>query len=64
MLSDDDRKTVQVFLGKMDAGELDGNLLTEVQDLTQEQRFELVRLLMERDAGESNQSSHSVGSKG
>ena len=43
------------FLAKMDAGELDDNLVYEVQKLTDAQRLELVKLLMERD-----EASHSA----
>ena len=41
--------SAQEFLAKMDAGELDEDLATEIQKLTDEQRHELVGLLTERD---------------
>jgi hypothetical protein len=55
--TDDDRKTAENFLRQMDAGEFDDNLLKELRKLTSEQRFELVTLLIQRDANSSSSSA-------
>ena len=57
MPTDDDRSIAETFLRQMDAGEFDDNLLKELEKLTSEQRFELVNLLIRRDA---NSNSHTA----
>lgn len=42
-------KSVQEFVSEFDAGNLDGNLTAELLRLTDEQRDELIRVLLERD---------------
>ena len=54
MAVEDGYESASEFLQKMDSGELDGNLMGEVGQLTEEQRDELVQLLLEREAGKSN----------
>jgi len=55
--TDDDRETAEKFLRQMDAGEFDDNLLKALGKLTSEQRFELVNLLIQRDANSNSNSA-------
>jgi hypothetical protein len=50
MPTDNDSKSPNDFIQKMDSGELDGNLASEIKKLTREQLAEIVQILMERDA--------------
>jgi hypothetical protein len=45
-----DNEAPQGFIQKMDSGELDGNLASEIKKLSREQLEEIVQILMERDA--------------
>ena len=56
MATDDGYETVQDFLSKMDAGELEDKLVQELGKLTSEQRGELALILMERKIGR-----HAIG---
>ena len=49
MPADDDYKTVQDFLEKMDSGELDGIFTNEPKKLTKEQLEQLAQILVNRD---------------
>ncbi len=57
MPTDDDRETAEKFLRQMDAEEFDDNLLKELGKLTPKQRFELVNLLIQRDAKSNSNSA-------
>jgi hypothetical protein len=57
MPTDDDRETAEKFLRQMDAEEFDDALLKELGRLTAEQRFELVKLLIQRDVRSSSNSA-------
>ena len=50
MPTDNNFKSSQDFMQKMDSGELDGNLASEINKLTREQLEEIVHILMERDS--------------
>jgi len=50
MPTDNDSKSPQDFIQKMDSGELDWNVASEIKKLTREQLEEIVQILMERDA--------------
>ena len=43
-------ESVKDFIVKLDAGDLDGNLIVEASRLTDEQRDELIHILLEREA--------------
>ena len=57
MATEEDRQRAEKFLRKMDAGDLDDDLLKALGTLTSDQRFELVRLLIERDANNESNSA-------
>jgi hypothetical protein len=50
MPTDNDFKSPQDFIQKMDSGELDGNLASEIKKLTREQLEGIAQILMDRDA--------------
>jgi hypothetical protein len=50
MPTDNDFKSPQDFIQKMDSGELDGNLASEIKKLTREQLEGIAQILTERDA--------------
>jgi hypothetical protein len=55
-MTDDDHKSPDAFLQKMDAGELDGNLGAEIKKLSHDHLEQIARMLMERDARERQQN--------
>ena len=49
-------ESVKEFIVKLDAGGLDGNLIAEASRLTDEQRDELIHILLEREAAKPSRS--------
>ena len=47
-MADENYSSTQEFIDKLDAGELDGNIVAEVCRLTDRQRDELLLILIER----------------
>jgi hypothetical protein len=55
--TDNDFKSPQDFMQKMDSGELDGNLASGIKKLTREQLEEIVQILMERGTKQRSTSA-------
>jgi|KBSMisStaDraftv2_1062788.scaffolds.fasta_scaffold482226_1 hypothetical protein len=53
----DDGGDSQDFLSKMDAGDFDQNLSTEIKKLSKQQLEEVVELLIKRDSDSTRKSS-------
>jgi len=61
MPTDNDFNFLQDFLQKMDSGELDGNLVSEIKRLTREQLEKIAQILVERDARARSTSAGTQG---